>query len=67
MVKMVSFKVKKRSGKVGRDTFLRITTFFHFFFDRHSFYKRIAMQDWKKIIVSDSDLELKLLLPKLLR
>lgn len=58
---------QKKVMKVGRDTFLRITTFFHFFFDRHSFYKRIAMQDWKKIIVSDSDLELKLLLPKLLR
>lgn len=61
MVKMVGFKVKKKVMKVGRDTFLRITTFFQVFLDRHSFFKKDRHARLEKIIVSDSDLELKLL------
>lgn len=48
VVKMVSFKVKKRSGKVGRDTFLRITTFFHFFLITILFIKGSPCKTGKK-------------------
>ena len=68
VVKMVGFKVKKGHESWERHFFDDHNIFPVFFWmDRHSFYKRMAMQDWKNIIVSDSDLELKLLLPKLLR